>query len=129
MRNILYRGIKELTKGEWVYGSLIEDKYIVGDIVEFNEDYFTTEFWWSVYDHTVGQYIGREDKNGVKIFKGDLIKLRSGRITKVEWFEENYSFDLSLYTSVLDQEGGCDLSEVEIIGNIHEMKYLLEVTK
>jgi len=121
MREILFRGKTLRQGGEWLEGWLQGESYD-----RYIRDEHTT---LKVDPETVGQYIGREDKNGVKIFEGDLIKLRSGRITKVEWFEENYSFDLNLYTSVLDQEGGCDLSEVEIIGNIHEMKHLLEVTK
>ena len=60
MRTIKFRGQREDTK-EWVYGSLIEDKYIVGNVIDWNEDYFNTEYWWTVISETVGQFIGLYD--------------------------------------------------------------------
>jgi len=54
-RENLYRG-KRVDTGEWVEGSLIGNDVIVGKIVEFEEDYFCTEFWYKVDSATVGQY-------------------------------------------------------------------------
>ena len=71
-RSIKFRGQREDTK-EWVYGSLIEDKYIVGNVIDWNEDYFNTEYWWRVIPKTVGQLIGRQDMNKNDVYQGDIL--------------------------------------------------------
>ena len=73
-RENLYRG-KRVEDGRWIEGSLIGNDVIVGKIVEFEEDYFCTEFWYKVDQETVGQFTGMTDKKGKKLFEGDVYSM------------------------------------------------------
>lgn len=60
-------------KNGWIYGHLV-DGYIVSNIVEATEEYIAHEWWAKVLPETVGNYLGITDKNGQKVFKGDILK-------------------------------------------------------
>ena len=129
MREILFRG-KRVDTGEWVEGSLIGNDVIVGKIVEFEEDYFCTEFWYKVDPETVGQFTGMTDKNGTKIFEGDIVRHIDTYWHVVEVVNSEVYFDTGMlefgfrYSNELFH---CQFNnEFEVIGNIYDNKELLK---
>ena len=124
-----------------MYGNLIGNDAIVGEIVDFDEDYFTTEFWYKVDPETVGMFTGRLDKNDTKTFEGDIIKAPSGRLYVVIWStwvhdekRNKYLTDRYEFTGWCISKNGinpCDTldSEIlqgEVIGSVHDNSELLK---
>ena len=148
MREILFRG-KRLNNGEWIVGHLL--RYFGGRarIVETGENIFSYEMDDSIIQtvahhvipSTVGQYTGLCDKNGKKIFEGDIVRHHNDSpYFTTEKEEKGVVFWDDQYcgwrrTSNGEFHGGvvkdyrmsktCDY---EIIGNIHDNPELLEVS-
>lgn len=126
MRKIEFKG-KRKDNGEWIYGSLIISKgnyYITEGYCEIGT--FDLNFIkYEVIPETIGQYTGLKDKNGKKIFEGDIVKTYNNEICIVIY---NYNqFGLS----VVDKSktyGWVDFIEynLEIIGNIWDNPELLK---
>lgn len=128
MREILFRG-KRVDNGEWMEGDLIQSRdktYIHPKANSFR----VSETGLSklivlreVYPETVGQYTGLTDKNGKKIFEGDIIRSNSER-GYIEYYPNDCAFD------VVDDHGFywliSEMSNIEVIGNIHDNPELLE---
>ena len=118
MREILFRG-KQRDNGEWFYGDLIHLNHCVS--------IRSKDCARSVVPETVGQYTGLTDKNGKKIFEGDLIRsAETGETAIVQWFSEHSAFMIWCKTS--NQVGflyECEKSIIEVIGNIHDNPELI----
>ena len=133
IREILFRG-KCCTTGEWVEGFLgIEelDDYVIQQF-SFDE-YFASECidQYSVKLETVGQYTGLTDKNGKKIFEGDILEgdledsLDPGAKWRSEiiWGKFGWNCKGNKISLPMDE---WDIREGEVIGNIYDNPELLK---
>ncbi|EPS8735746.1 YopX family protein [Listeria monocytogenes] len=145
MREIEFRG-NRIDNGEWIYGNLMqfEDSatFIFADerkgASTLTYAHFIINNMHAIDEKTVGQYTGLKDKNGKKIFEGDIVAFSEDDFhvfnSQVEYFSEvgypafdikvpsTYYFDSNVFSEV-SMSG---LYEIEVIGNIHENPELLE---
>lgn len=150
MREVLFRGFhpnengsKTITttngvkvKGEWVEGQLCDfyhreyDAFLPHICARFDSV--------DVIPETVGQYIGLSDKNGNRIFEGDIVQaitlysnaIRHAVVGIGECVDEEEG---TCFGANLSWEGVVGifyaeyLNYIELIGNIYENPELLEV--
>lgn len=147
MREILFRG-KRVDNGEWVYGDLLTPTDIM-DVWEISENTGMGDRY-EIDPETVGQYTGLKDRNGNKIFEGDILRgyqypYLSGDnfnyYAEVIYFDNcsafgTYTFknpNLNVVRGI--SAGNTALMEDwesenwEVIGNIYDNPELLEVEK
>ena len=137
MREILFRG-KRTDNGEWAEGYYIHRPSAVGIgksnpsciwVPAIDPDDNTKIF--EVFPETVCQFTGLCDKNGRKIFEGDIVEGNSEYFTythpygKVVYDGGQY---LISFDDVLEDIEclGAWANDVEIIGNIYDNPELLE---
>lgn len=152
-REILFRG-KKVENGEWAYGFLTCMNYIdvwnpkVCYDGQEELNYCTVEHC-QVDKNTVGQFTGLCDKNGNKIFEGDIVKVtyieqrqyqgvsyqdEHSCVEEVIYNEKSACFmlkvmceDIPLYRPLHNFGSLADIKELEVIGNIYDNPELLEV--
>lgn len=142
MREIVFRG-KRKDNGEWVEGNYEwyhkPEKHIISNPY--------TEETKGVIPETVEQYTGLTDKNGTKIFDGDILKgvqypyFSDGEynyFAEVVWFDNCPAFGIYTFknpkakvkgisTGNKDYMEDWNPDDWEVIGNIHDNPELLEV--
>ena len=140
MREMLFRG-KRKDNGEWFYGDLLQNV----DCLKIREQekeikYIPRSF--EIIPETVGQYTGLTDKNGTKIFEGDILQtttIDTNEDVKAlvgfgEFVDENnddeylgfyieFSGIKTTITQLLDEDTKDDFN---IVGNIHDNPEVLE---
>lgn len=127
MRKILFRG-KQVDNGEWFEGDLVT--YPSGTckivITTSKQPIFGT--LKEVIPETVGQYTGLTDKNGEKIFEGDIVIKRTcrGKENCVVKFEGGmFNCGYGGGSSTPAHRYTLEDKQIKIIGNIHDTPELL----
>ena len=140
MREILFKG-KRIDNGEWVKGFLVkkidpllgvESWFIL--VQEYDTSCIDKKptlleslmTWYKVIPETVSEFTSLCDKNGKKIFEGDVVKNIDGAFL-VCWDKEKCAFIMRFleypYETLYLEEMWEDS---EIIGNIHDNPELLK---
>ena len=126
MREILFRG-KNKVDGEWSIGSLTHDTKYGNCFIEVCVHQGICE---EVIPETVGQYTGLTDKNGRKIFEGDILLSHlddsypeEETILEVVWHNSGWYGKDGKYFD--DFDNGFE-KYFEVIGNIHDNPELLK---
>lgn len=137
MREILFRG-KSVKTGDWFYGSFCRDAteqiYGVGNFmadgfIRYYDALVNMVLMEEVERETVGQYTGLTDKNGKRIFEGDILSERPSMnsvafVGKVVFNEDAAAFQIVFDTGRASILGSYSKSYT-VIGNIHDNPELM----
>lgn len=137
MREILFQG-KRSDNGEWVEGYCCLFQGSSEIFVPFTEEEEKQNeghifsaiggLWHKVIPKTVGQFTGLTDKNGKKIFEGDIVTIQNDAPFEMTG---HIAFDGGCFEL---HDPSCDMYEclwyeakdMEVFGNIHDNPELLE---
>ena len=130
MREILFRG-KHTKTGKWAYGLLWHHTEVSASSLIYSDE-LDTKVW--VHSETVGQCTGLTDKNGKKIFEGDIVKsddVAHNDEVQVRGEIFQVSMQKGCWVIVANDTAWdflCSNAKTcEVIGNIHDNPELLEV--
>jgi len=139
MREILFRG-KSKDGLRWVYGSLYKEGSQVFILIggrfypepSNGKSTFGIVDWYEVFPDSIGQFTGLVDKNGKRIFEGDILRDNKGEDGIVAYIES-----VACFMAVHDGKEAWDLNEgdpkrstqlqyTKVIGNIRDNPELLK---
>lgn len=145
MREILFRGKLDERIDEWIEGNLWYGSDHTARIIgsrywgEMSKDELLSLelISWTVIPETVGQYTGLTDKNGTKIFEGDIVTVPLSwdgddvmDIGRVFYSERSCGFYRTSKAfggvfGVASGLSGIGTDEYEVIGNIYDNPELI----
>lgn len=117
MREILFRG-KRVDNGEWEEGSLVTWPDGYTEICAQESEEAMREC--TVRPETVGQYTGLTDKNGKRIFEGDVVDILSENEEIGVVTYDDGGFLVSADGFCVDFHTNINGTDLEVIGNIHD---------
>lgn len=130
MREILFRG-KEVKSSDWYYGDIFHSSMNV-DTARIHD--YINRANVEIIPDTLGQYTGLTDKNGTKIFEGDIVRISEDYYDGLHYsgnevYYSDGAFCVEYETLEYDvtsigflvREG----VEVEVIGNIYDNPELI----
>lgn len=137
MRRKIFRG-KRLDNGEWEYGDLLQ--YDDGSVCigvhskNYTDDGFNSGQYRRIAlvdENTVGQYTGMKDKNGEKVFEGDILAFVGVENPKaffviVEWDARLCCYYLRRVDVNICNRYGFFPSSYTLEGDIHDNPELLK---
>lgn len=127
MREILFRG-KRIDNGEWVDGAYYQQTDWYGDPCDKHNiitsmgslcDDISLDYH-EVDPKTIGQYTGLTDKNGKRIFEGDIVDIltENEEIGVVAYDDGGFLVEADGFC--VDFHANINGTDLEIIGNIHD---------
>ncbi len=122
-RDILFRGIN--FQKEWVYGDLFHS-YANDDIaIAYYREGSKTPTFDAIFPESFGQYTGLTDKNGVKIFEGDIISLGDPNIKYITmWRNDGFCAKQIGASSYIGLTYWA--SDIEVLGNVIDNPELIK---
>lgn len=132
-REILFRG-KSIGMDIWLYGKLFNYGLTAPSNVPCISVCVTTSWkeaynFYRVHPNTIGQYTGLKDKNGVKIFEGDVVIIGEKLKAKVIYYDGAFRMQSEFSPTPIDTtDMGYMMREfsVRIIGNVHDNPELIK---
>ena len=147
IREVIFRG-KRADNGEWIEGSLLGIDWCDKPSTYSIAPNTPVSVFYHVIPETVGQFTGLTDKNGVRIFEGDILRGfeypfcsningEFNYFAEIVWFDDSSAFGTYTFKNPKSNvrgisEGNTDYLEYfnadkwEVIGNIHDNLELLE---
>ena len=127
MREILFRA-KSREDGEWVYGGYFTAKgYLSGETLHFIATEECEAFprgeitdATAIAPETLGRYTGANDKNDVKIFEGDIVKVWNALGEYVETSSVRWDDIYNGFHTKKNTLFGKNVMSYEVVGNIHD---------
>ena len=126
-REILFRGKDKATK-KWVYGDYTHNEGLKTHYISRNVNN-TSRKAWEVDPDTIGQYTGLKDKDGNKIFEGDIVIIAEKLKTKVVYYDGAFRMQSEFSPTPTDTtDMGYMMREfsVRVIGNVHDDPELIK---
>lgn len=140
-REILFRG-KRINNGEWVEGYYM--KHINRTLLPINDSVEEKDVEYIIFHDafsdwnmprgiegthidpaTIGQYTGMTDKNGKKIFEGDIVDTYNySTLMEIRWNEKAAAFEFWRYDTWYGQVH--TFNPIKVLGNVFDNPELLE---